>query len=161
MHTGVDPLDGDMVDFNFADPNSIDVTTLHVLIVVGEGSWVQDENNIWTWDETVTNSRNKAAWKWGLRTQHIIEKLTAAGVPFDTVTKEEANALWSYNETTPYFNCANPDTGALMASGPWAQAQKFEFGFINSGWSRSTLRNLPTKSSRYLVSSSVLLHDMT
>jgi hypothetical protein len=40
-----------------------------------------------------------------------------------------------------------------MAAGPWAQAQEFEFGFVNSGWSRSTLRNIPTKSSKYLVSS--------
>jgi hypothetical protein len=153
MRTGVDPLDGDTVDFNFVDPASIDVTSLNVLIVVGEGSWVQDENMAWRWDDTVTNSRNKAAWNWGLRTERIIEKLTAAGVSFDTVTKEEANALWSYNETTPYFNCAAPDTGALMAAGPWAQAQEFEFGFVNSGWSRSTLRNIPTKSSKYLVSS--------
>lgn len=151
MRTGVDPLDGDTVDHHFVDPSSIDVTSLKVLIVVGEGSW-GNATGVWRWDNVVTNSRNKAAWNWGLRTERIIEKLSAAGVPFDTVSKAEARALWSYNETTPYFNCASPDTGALMASGPWAQLQEFEFGFANSGWSRSTLRNIPSKSSKYLVS---------
>jgi hypothetical protein len=150
MRTGPDDGDGDAVAIPYENPSNVDVTALKVLIIVGEGSWEQDEEGEWEWEGGIDNGRGKNGWKWPLRSQRIIERLEAAGVPYDAVTREEAEALWSFNETTsPYYTCGEPDTLSLMSHGPWAQTQEFTFGFINSGWGR--LPNLPAKAHRYMT----------
>ena len=149
MRTGPDEGDGDAVAIPYVNPSEVDVTALRVLIVVGEGSWVQDDEGDWDWDDVIDNGRGKNGWNWPLRSQRIIERLEAAGVPYDALTLEEARALWSIDVDSPYYSCGEPDTTSLMSAGPWAQSQEFTFGFINSGWGR--LPNMPAKSHRYMT----------
>lgn len=147
--TGADPLDGDSLDVPYVNPADVNLTALHVMIIVGNGSWVFDTNRSrYVWDNVVDNSRNKAAWHWDIRSQRIIEKLQAAGVTVDAVSLEEATAMWSFNASTPYFNCASPDILTMMSGGPWAQTQEFEFAWRNSGWTPPY--NIPTKDYRYM-----------
>lgn len=149
MRTGADEGDGDAVDIPYMNPSEVNVTDLNVLIIVGEGEWVQDEEGDWDWNDVIDNGRGKNGWNWGLRSQRIIERLEAAGVSYTAVTKEEAEALWSFTEDdSPYSECGEPDTLALMAYGPWAQSQEFTFGFINSGWGR--LPNLAGRLHKYM-----------
>lgn len=149
--TGVDPLDGDSVAVPYQDPASIDVSQLKVLIIEGEGKWAYDEESeSWSWDNTVTQSYSKTAWHWPERVANIKAALDEAGVEYTSVMLDEAEMMWSFNETTPYFDCASPQIDVMMAAGPWAQTQEFEFAFQNSKWKTYYPKNIPKKAYRYL-----------
>lgn len=177
MRTGADPLDGDALDIEMINPADVDVSQLRVLMIDGAGRWVYDEeNDEWNWNDVIPNSRRKAAWNWVIRSQRIKDKLTAANVTFDTFTLDEAGALWSFDETTEYFDCAAPDVLSMskyttsfelsqsslsnsqfpffphyrtaVAGGPWAKTQDFVYAFENSKFSQPT--NIPKKDYRYM-----------
>ena len=150
---------------------------MRVMIIDGEGQWeYNEEEDDWDWVGDIPQSRSKSGWKWSQRAENIKSKLEAAGVAYDTYTLDEAGNLWSFNETTPFFDCASPDILTMMGGGPWAKAQgeqpkqcvliyysysnlgeptsslficiDFEYGFVNSKW--SGVRNVPKKSYRYM-----------
>lgn len=149
--TGVDPLDGDTVAQEFINPDDVDLTTLRVMIIEGEGNWVYDEEeDEWNWDDTVRQSYSKTAWHWPERVEKIKSRLDAAGVGYDTFTLDQANGLWSFSSADPYFDCASPNIAVMMASGPWAQTQECEFCFQNSKWKTYYPQNIPVKSGRYV-----------
>ena len=83
MRTGADAGDGDAVAIPYQNPSDVDLSTLRVLLIVGKGSWVQDEEGEWEWDDVIDNGRGKNGWNWPLRSQRIIERLEAAGVAYD------------------------------------------------------------------------------
>lgn len=61
--TGDDPLDGDSVAVPFKNPADIDVTTLKVLIIEGNGQWIyNEETGTYSWNNAVTQSYSKTAW---------------------------------------------------------------------------------------------------
>jgi len=149
--TGTDPLDGDTVAVPFVNPADVDVASLKVMIVEGEGKWVWDEEKMsFSWDDAVEQSYSKSAWHWPERVAKIKQKLDAAGVAYDSVVRDEANKLWSFNKSTPYFDCAAANIDVMMASGPFAQTQEFEYLFQNSKWKTFVPRNVPVKAYRYL-----------
>lgn len=149
--TGDDPLDGDSVAVPYQNPAAIDVTQLKVLIIEGEGRWVYDESlDRWSWDNAVSQSYSKTAWHWPERVAKMKMALEAAGVPYDSVVLDEARMMWSFNSTTKYFDCASPQIDVMMAAGPWAQTQEFEFAFQNSKWKTYYPKNIPKKAYRYL-----------
>ena len=97
---------------------------MRVMIIDGEGQWVyNEEEDDWDWVGDIPQSRSKSGWKWSQRAENIKSKLEAAGVAYDTYTLDEAGNLWSFNETTPFFDCASPDILTMMGGGPWAKAQ--------------------------------------
>jgi hypothetical protein len=149
--TGVDPLDGDTVAIPYVNPDDVDVTSLRVMLIDGAAGWVyNNETDSYNWEGDIPQSRDKSGWQWDIRSQRIKDSLTAAGVPFDTFTLDEAGALWSFDEDTPYWNCANPDIRAMMGGGPWAKSQDFYFGLINSKRHPDFVRNLSAKDYRYM-----------
>jgi hypothetical protein len=149
--TGKDPLDGDTVAQNFVNPADVDLKKLKVMIIDGKGEWVFNTTTLrWSWDDVVTQSYSKTAWHWPERVAKIKEKLDAAGVSYDLFSKVDANKLWSFNNTTPFFSCATPDIVSMMGGGPWAQNQEFELAVQNSKWKTSWATNIPLKSYRYL-----------
>lgn len=148
VRTGSDPEDGDATDFEYINPYEMDVTQLRVMIIEGSGNWVQDEDGRWGWDGGALQSFSKSAWHWPERVERIKSRLDAAGVPWDSYTIDEAGALWSFDESTPFFDCANPDLYVMMGGGPWAKNQEFELAMLNCR--RSTLANVPMKDYRYM-----------
>jgi Asp-tRNA(Asn)/Glu-tRNA(Gln) amidotransferase A subunit family amidase len=117
--TGHDPLDGDSVAHDFVNPASVDVTQLRVMIVEGEGAWEYDaETGSYSWNDVVRQSYDKTAWHWPHRVANIKAALDAAGVSYDSFTSDEAGNLWSFNENTTYFDCADPSIDVMMAGGP-------------------------------------------
>ena len=106
------------------NPQDLDLTQMRVMIIDGEGQWVyNEEEDDWDWVGDIPQSRSKSGWKWSQRAENIKSKLEAAGVAYDTYTLDEAGNLWSFNETTPFFDCASPDILTMMGGGPWAKAQ--------------------------------------
>lgn len=149
--TGDDPLDGDSVAQEFINPDEVDPSTLRVMIIEGEGEWVYDEeDDDWNWNNVVRQSYGKTAWHWPERVTNIKSRLSAANVTFDSFSLDQANGLWSFNSSDPYFDCASPDIAVMMASGPWAQLQECEFCFQNSKWKTYTPTNIPVKTFRYI-----------
>lgn len=148
--SGVDPLDGDTVDFNFVNPADVDLTSLRVMIIEGRGEWVYDEeNDRYSWNNVVRQSYRKTGWHWTERVEKMKAKFDAAGVMYDSFSLDEANALWSFNSSTPYFDCASPQIDVMMAGGPWAQLQECEYCFQNSKWKTYYPKNIPKKDYRY------------
>lgn len=94
------------------------------MLIDGSGEWVYNATeDDWNWEGEIANGFSKAAWHWAERSQSIKDKLTAAGVQFDTFTLDQAGNLWSFNESAPYFACADPDIRVMQAGGPWAKSQ--------------------------------------
>lgn len=149
--TGDDPLDGDSVAIPYVNPADVNLTELRVMIIEGNGEWVFDnETATYSWNEAVRQSYGKTAWHWPERVASIKSKLDAAGVMYDSFSLDEANQLWSFNSSTPYFDCASPEIDVMMAAGPWAQLQECEACFQNSKWKTYYPKNIPKKSYRYL-----------
>lgn len=122
--TGDDPLDGDSVAQEFMNPAQVDPSTMKVMIIEGNGEWEYDEaTGSYSWNNVVRQSYGKTAWHWEERVAAIKEKLTAAGVAYDSFSLEDANKLWSFNSTSPYFDCAQGNIDVMMAAGPWAKTQ--------------------------------------
>lgn len=141
VRTGADPMDGDSLSIPYVNPADVDLTSLRVMLIDGAGQWVyNEEDDDWDWEGDIPQSRGKSGWHWDIRSQRIKDRLDAAGVQYDTFTLDQAGALWSFNESTPYFNCASPSIGVMMAGGPWAKAQDFEYAFQNSKWSGKSYR---------------------
>lgn len=114
--TGDDPADGDSVAFDFVNPADVDVTQMRVMIVEGEGAWEYDtEDERWRWNNVVRQSYSKTAWHWPERVAKIKAALDAAGVPYDSFTSDAAGQLWSFNESSTYFDCASPSIDVMMA----------------------------------------------
>ena len=80
LRTGVDPLDGDTVEFSFEDPAKIDPSTLKVL-VVGEGA---------------KSSYGVTGHRWNERYPLIVEALESAGVSVDVKSADECSRMWSW-----------------------------------------------------------------
>lgn len=148
--TGDDPLDGDSVAQEFIDPATVDPSAMKVMIIEGDGEWEYDAaTDSYSWNNVVRQSYGKTAWHWEERVAAIKEKLTAAGVAYDSFSLEDANKLWSFNSTSPYFDCAQGNIDVMMAAGPWAKTQEFDYAFENSKWKTFVPRNVPAKSYRY------------
>jgi Asp-tRNA(Asn)/Glu-tRNA(Gln) amidotransferase A subunit family amidase len=86
--TGADPLDADSTAFEFVDPASIDLSTIKVLIVTGDGK-PEYVDGSWTWNGAVPLG-SKLGWKWKERMDLVAEAFDAAGVPYDTVDFSES-----------------------------------------------------------------------
>lgn len=122
--TGADPMDGDSLDIPYMNPQDIDLSSMRVMIIDGVGQWVYNATeDEWSWEGDIPQSRSKSGWHWAERAENIKAKLDEAGVAYDTYTLDEAGNLWSFNESTPFFDCASPDIGTMMGGGPWAKAQ--------------------------------------
>ena len=121
-------MDGDSLDIPYMNPQDVDLSALRVMLIDGVGQWVYNATlDEWDWEGDIPQSRSKSGWHWEERSASIKAKLDEAGVAYDTYTLDEAGNLWSFNETTPFFDCASPDIGTLMGGGPWAKAQgKYE-----------------------------------
>jgi len=150
FRTGKDPLDGDTLDIPYVNPAKVDVTKLRVLIVGGEGKYIQNSQGAYVWDNGKLQSYGKTAWHWPERVAKMQARLSAAGVTVDVLNMTEAKKLWSFNKSTPYWSCANPTIGVLAANGAWARLQQFEFSQLNSKWKTFAKTNIPVKSYRYL-----------
>ncbi|KAJ1460882.1 amidase signature domain-containing protein [Pelagophyceae sp. CCMP2097] len=147
--SGKDKLDGDTVSVPFENPAKVDVTKLKVLIIEGDGKWITNGDGTFSWNNELQQSYGKTAWHWTERINAIKAKLTAAGVPFDVAQRDEAKKLWSFDKTDEYFGCATPQIDVMMATGPWAQGQEFEYAFQNSKWKTYYPKNVPAKALRY------------
>ena len=82
--TGVDPLDGDTIQFKFEDPAKINPKTLNVLLI-GKGGF---------------NSFGVTGHKWeSERLALVRQALEEAGVNVVEKTADEAKSMWSWDES--------------------------------------------------------------